>query len=432
MTVSQLRPSGSRLHYAWIIVAVTFVAVVVTAGVRATPSVLIVPLEVEFHWSRATISFAIGINLLLYGAIGPFAAAVMDRFGARRTMILALAAIAASVALTPTMSEPWQLILLWGVAVGLSTGFVGAYLAAFIAARWFRAREGLVVGILTAANAAGQLVFLPTMAALATHAGWRVMSLVLAGAVVAFLPVLALLMRDRPEDLGLARYGDKARPRPAAPPEGNPVAVAFRALATGVRLRDFWLIAGGYFVCGATTNGLIGTHLIAACVDHGFSEVAGAGLLAGTGVFALLGGALSGWLSDRWDNRLLLCCYYGFRGLSLLYLPFAFNMPFYGLSLFSVLYGLDWIATAPPTVRLLMGAVGAERIGIMVAWITVIHQIGSASAAYLAGLMRISFGTYFESFILSGTLLMAAAVMVLFVSTGHGGRAPEAAPATAV
>jgi len=258
MILPQIRPTPPRLHYAWIIVAITFAAVVVTAGVRATSSVLIVPLEGEFHWSRATISLAAGVNLLLYGAVGPFAAAVMERFGARRTIALALAAAAFSVALTPAMSEPWQLILLWGVAVGLSTGFVGGYLAAFIAARWFRARQGLVVGVLTAANAAGQIVFLPAMAALATHAGWRVMSLVLAGTVVAFLPVLLLLMRDRPEDLGLARYGE-AGSRPAAPPEGNPVAVAFGALATCVRSRDFWLISGGYFVCGGTTNGLIGT-----------------------------------------------------------------------------------------------------------------------------------------------------------------------------
>src|SRR5271165_4414240 len=229
-----------RLHYAWVIVAVTFVATVMIAGVRATPTVLIVPLEQEFHWSRATISFAIGINLLLYGAVGPFAAAVTDRFGARRTITLALAATAAAVALTPGMSEPWQLVALWGVVVGLSTGFVGAYLAASIAARWFRAREGLVVGILTAANAAGQLVFLPTMAALATAAGWRIVSLVLAASVVALLPVLAGLMRDRPEDVGLARYGEGGRSRPAAALAGNPVAVAFRALATGVRSRDFW------------------------------------------------------------------------------------------------------------------------------------------------------------------------------------------------
>jgi sugar phosphate permease len=420
-----------RLHYAWIIVAVTFVVVVVTAGVRATPSVLIVPLEGEFHWSRATISFAVGVNLLLYGAVGPFAAAVMDRFGARRTMILSLAATAAGVALTAVMSETWQLVALWGVVVGLSTGFVGAYLAASIAARWFRAREGLVVGILTAANAAGQLVFLPTMAALATAAGWRIVSLVLAASVVVLLPLLAMLMRDRPEDLGLARYGDASHSRPVAAPAGNPAAVAFRALATGVGSRDFWLIAGGYFACGATTNGLIGTHLIPACVDHGLSEIAGAGLLAATGVFALAGGMISGWLSDRCDNRILLCCYYGFRGLALLYLPFALNMSFYGLSLFSMVYGLDWIASAPPTVRLLSGVVGTERIGIMVAWITVIHQIGGASAAYLAGVVRIAFGTYFEAFIFSGMLLVAVAVMVLFIGAGRG-REPGIEPAIAV
>jgi sugar phosphate permease len=420
-----------RLHYAWIILAVTFVATIMIAGVRATPTVLIVPFEQEFHWSRAAISFAIGINLLLYGAVGPFAAAVMDRFGARRTMTFALAATAAGVALTPMMSELWQLMALWGVLVGLSTGFVGAYLSAFIAARWFATREGLVVGILTAGFAAGQLVFLPTMATLATNAGWRIASLVLVATVIVILPLVAALMRDRPEDLGLTRYGDRSPTRSAAPPAGNPVAVAFGALAAGARSRDFWLIAGGYFACGATTNGLIGTHLIPACIDHGLSEVASAGLLAATGVFALAGGALSGWLSDYCDNRILLCCYYGFRGLALLYLPFALDMSFYGLTLFSMVYGLDWIASAPPTVRLLGGVVESQRIGIMVAWITVIHQVGSASAAYFAGLLRIAFGTYFEAFMISGMLLVAVAVMVLFIGAGRG-RTPEVEPAIVV
>jgi predicted MFS family arabinose efflux permease len=310
-------------------------------------------------------------------------------------------------------------VALWGVVVGLATGFVGAYLAAFIAARWFATREGLVVGILTAGYAAGQLVFLPTMAALATNAGWRIASMALVGTVVALLPVVALLMRDRPEDLGLSRYGDRGPPRPAGPPAANPVAAAFRALGAGVRSRDFWLIAAGYFACGATTNGLLGTHLIPACIDHGLTEVAGASLLAATGVFALIGGTISGWLSDRCDNRILLSCYYGFRGLSLLYLPFALDMSFYGLALFSMVYGLDWIAAAPPTVRLLTGVVGSERVGIMVAWITVIHQIGSASAAYLAGVLRIAFGTYFEAFILSGFLLITVAIMVLFIGAGR-------------
>jgi sugar phosphate permease len=418
VVLSGIRPSLSRPHYAWVIVAVCFAVTVMAAGVRSTSGVLIVPLENEFHWSRATISFALGVNLLLFGAIGPLAAAVMDRFGARRTITLALAITAASVVVTPAMSQPWQLVLLWGVVVGLSTGFIGGFLAAYIAGRWFRAREGFVVGLLTAANAAGQLVFLPSMASLVTHFGWRIMSLVLAGAVIAFLPLPAMLIRNRPEDIGLRPYGDLGTSSSDVSHEGNPFTVAFGALAMGARSRDFWLIAGGYFVCGATTNGLIGTHLIAACVDHGLSEVAGAGLLAATGVFALLGGTLAGWLSDRWDNRLLLCAYYGFRGLSLLYLPFAFDMSFYGLPVFSVVYGLDRIASAPPTVCLLIGVVGSKRIGIMVAWITVIHQIGSASAAYLAGVLRITFGTYLEAFIFSGVLLIAAALMVLFVGAG--------------
>jgi predicted MFS family arabinose efflux permease len=265
------------------------------------------------------------------------------------------------------------------------------------------------------------------MASLVTYFGWRIMSLALAGAVIAFLPLPAILMRNRPEDIGLRPYGDLGISRPDTSPEGNPVVVAFRALAAGARSRDFWLIASGYFVCGVTTNGLIGTHLIAACVDHGLSEVAGAGLLATTGDFALLGGTLAGWLSDRWDNRLLLCAYYGFRGLSLLYLPFAFDMSIYGLPVFSIVYGLDWIASAPPTVRLLTGVVGPERIGIMVAWITVIHQIGSALAAYLAGVLRITFGTYLEAFMLSGVLLIIAALMVLFIGAGTRVRQPEAA-----
>jgi hypothetical protein len=251
------------------------------------------------------------------------------------------------------------------------------------------------------------------------------MSLILAGSVIVFLPLPALFMRNRPEDVGLRPYGDRGSSTPAAPPEGNPVALAFRALAIGARSRDFWLIAGGYFVCGATTNGLIGTHLIPACVDHGLSAVAGADLLASTGVFALLGGMLSGWLSDRWDNRLLLCGYYGLRGLSLLYLPFAFDMSVYGLPLFSIVYGLDWLASAAPTVRLLTAAVGAERIGIMVAWIMVIHQLGSASAAYAGGVLRITFGTYLEAFIISGILLIGAALMVLFVGVGRGSRQPQ-------
>jgi sugar phosphate permease len=417
--------SSKKLHYAWIVAAVTFVVLLLTAGIRAAPGVLIVPFENEFHWSRATISFAIAVNLLLYGLIGPFAAALMDRWGVRRTMTLALTVAAAGVALTPAMRQSWQLVLLWGVVVGAGCGVVGNYLAAFVAARWFRVRQGLVVGVLTASNAAGQLVFLPAMAGLAVYGGWRVMSFALAGVVVAVVPVVALLMRNRPEDLGLSPYGDDRPPRVTQTAAGNPIGIAFGALAEGARSRDFWLLAGAYFICGASTNGLIATHLIPACADHGISEVTGAGLLAATGVFSFAGGTLSGWLSDRWDNRVLLAWYYGLRGLSLMYLPFAFGMSVYGLSVFAVFYGLDWIASVPPTVRLLTRIVGTERAAIMVAWITVIHQVGGAAAAYLGGVLRISFGTYLEAFVLAGLLCLGAAAMALLI--GIGGRGTEPA-----
>jgi sugar phosphate permease len=419
----------TRLHYGWIVAAVTFVVIAITAGVRAAPGILIVPLEGEFHWSRATIAFSVSVNLLLYGAVGPFAAAVMDRFGVRRTMTIALTLTAGAVALSPMMREAWQLILLWGVVVGLSCGVIGSYLAAYIATRWFVRRQGLVVGVLTGANAAGQLLFLPSLASLAMYSGWRTMCLVVAAFVVALVPVLFLLMRERPEDLGIAPYGDPRGPRPVTLVRGNPVTVAFSALSDGMRSRDFWLIAGGFFACGASTQGLIGTHMIPACVDHGLSEVVGAGLLAAVGVFSFIGGTLSGWLSDRWDNRYLLFWYYGLRGLSLLYLPFAFDLSFVGLAVFCVFYGLDWIASVPPTVRLLRGVVGSERTGIMVAWITVIHQIGGASAAYLGGLLRISYGSYQEAFMLSGLLCIVAAFMVLFI--GAGRRRGEAVTAAA-
>jgi sugar phosphate permease len=271
------------------------------------------------------------------------------------------------------------------------------------------------------------------MAALAISAGWRVMSLTLAVCVLAFVPVIAWLMRDRPDSIGLRAYGDtQASPAPSIrpagnPPAANPIAVSFRALADASRSRDFWLIAGSYFVCGASTNGLIGTHLIPACVDHGLTEVVGAGLLAGTGVFAFIGGTASGWLSDRFDPRFLLFWYYGLRGLSLMYLPFALDMSFYGLALFAVFYGLDWIAGVPPTVRLLNRALGAERIGIMVAWITVIHQVGGAAAAYLGGVFRIGFGTYLEAFVIAGLMCIGAALMVLFIGSGRDRREPQPA-----
>jgi sugar phosphate permease len=421
----------ARLHYAWVVAAVTFLTLLAAAGMRATPGVLIVPLEREFGWSRATISFAVGVNVLLYGLIGPFAAAVMDRFGLRRTMLAALALIAAGVALTPMMREPWQLVLLWGVVVGSGSGVTALVLGATVASRWFAARRGLVMGVLTASTATGQLIFLPLLASLVVHHGWRSASLAVAATAAGLIPIVALLMRDRPQDVGLAPYGAPSDAKPAlpGPGHGNPAMTALLALRDGLRSRDFCLLAGSFFICGASTNGLVGTHLIPACVDHGILEVTGASLLAAMGVFDFIGTTLSGWLSDRWSNRGLLAWYYGLRGLSLVYLPFAFGISFYGLPLFAVFYGLDWVATVPPTVRLTARIFGAQRGPIMFGWIAAAHQLGAAMAAFGAGLLRTLFGTYLEAFMLAGLMCLGAAFLVLLI--GRRGSAGLLAPAAA-
>ncbi len=430
--VMRVNIGGRGLHYAWVVAGVTFVTLLAAGGIRSSPGILVVPLETEFGWSRATISLAIGINIFLYGLSGPFAAALMERFGLRRTMLAGLGAIGVGVLATPTMQQPWQLVLLWGVIVGAGTGMIANVLAATVAVRWFAARRGLVVGVLTAAAAGGQLVFLPVLAAIAVSYGWRWMALTLAVVALGLVPLVALLMRNRPQDVGLARYGEvpESAKRESMPVALNPVTAAFRALGMGLRSRNFWLIGGAFYICGASTNGLIGTHLIPACIDHGIPEVTGASLLAGMALFNFLGGVGSGWLSDRVDARILLLVYYGLRGLSLIYLPFAF-VSFYGLSLFAVFYGLDWIATVPPTIRLTANTFGAEKTGMMYGWITAIHQLGGASAALVGGILRVDLGTYLEAFMLSGLLCLIAAVMVMFIAVKPAvARAvPAAAPA---
>jgi sugar phosphate permease len=413
-----------KFHYGWIVVGVTFVTLLIGAGVRSAPGVLLVPLESEFGWSRATISFAIAVSLVLYGLIGPFSASFMERFGIRRTMISALSLLAAGVALTTLMQQSWQLVLLWGVVVGVGAGVIANVLGAVVAARWFTTRRGLVIGLLTGSAAAGQLIFLPSFAAITTAFGWRTMVLTAAGVALVVIPLVALLMRERPEDVGLAPYGETGGPKAApARPQGNPFWLALRTLGEAARMRAFWLLAGSFFCCGASTNGLIGTHLIPACLDNGIPEVTSAGLLAAMGIFNMVGTAGSGWLSDRVDNRILLAVYYSLRGLSLLYLPFSF-VSFYGLGLFAVFYGLDWIATVPPTVRLAVSSFGKEKSGIIYGWIFASHQIGSASAAFFAGVLRADLGSYLQAFILSGLLCFGAALMVMFIGVDWRRRRP--------
>src|SRR5262245_7717805 len=334
----------AKLHYAWIIAIVTFFILLVTAGIRAVPGVLMVPLESEFGWNRAAISAAVAINIALFGLIGPFAASVMDRFGSRRVILAGVALLAISVALTTTMRSQWQLMVLWGVCVGTGTGVTSMVLAAIVATRWFEARRGLVLGALSAANATGQLVFLPLLATLTEDQGWRSAALLVAGAAAIVCLVAVMFLRDRPEHLGLRRYGQ------SHDDDGRGTARAmlpFEALRMATRSRAFWILAGTFFVCGASTNGLIGTHLIAACHDYGIPQVRSAQLLAVMGIFDIVGTTASGWLTDRYSSRHLLFGYYTLRGLSLLFLPLTLDGGAHGLGWFAIFYGLDWIATVP-------------------------------------------------------------------------------------
>lgn len=407
-------PLAPRLHYGWIAAGITFVTLLVAAGIRSAPGVMMVPLETEFGWSRATISVAISVNLILYGLMAPFAAALMDRFGVGRTMSVALLVLAAGVAATIAMKAPWQMVLLWGIVVGAGSGSIALVLGATVVTRWFDSWRGTVMGVLSAANATGQLVFLPLMALAIEQWGWRAAVLLVAAAAAVLVPGVWLLMRERPADLGLWPVG-ATEPPPPSPPRGNPARTALVALGEGLRSRDFWLLAGGFFVCGLSTNGLIGTHLIPACFDHGIPEVRAAGLLAVMGLFDLVGTTLSGWLSDRWDSRRLLFWYYGLRGLSLIFLDAAFGPDVFGLWLFAVFYGLDWIATVPPTVKLAAQSFGRERAGVMFGWIFAAHQIGAAVAAFGAGWIRTDLGDYWLAFVLSGVACLIAATMSLMV-----------------
>ncbi len=405
----------SRLHYAWIVVAVTFLIMLLTAGIRSVPGVLILPLEEEFGWTRATVSLAVSINLFLYGLCGPFAASIMERVGMRRLMGVALVLIAGAVLLTTQMTHPWQLYLLWGGVVGLGTGGMAGWVAATVSNRWFAARRGIVVGLLTASNATGQLVFVPLLAWLVVEYGWRAAALLVAGVALALIPLAIAFIRNFPRDVGLRPYRATEKdedPRPRLH-LGNPFMGALKTLNQSLHSRDFWLLSGSFFICGLTTSGLVGTHLIPFARECGISEVMAASLLAVIGVFDILGTMGSGWLSDRFDSRWLLFWYYGLRGLSLMFLPVAYEFGFYGLMLFVVFYGLDWVATVPPTVRLTADIFGKANVGTVYAWILAVHQLGSATAAYGAGLLRTWLGDYPASFVIAGLFGLLAAMMVL-------------------
>jgi predicted MFS family arabinose efflux permease len=419
-----------RFHYGWIVIAVTFVIMLVTAGIRATPSVMMVPLERSFGWTRTTISMALAINLALFGLMGPFAAASMQRFGMRRTVMTALAVLAGGVALSSRMNAAWQMVLIWGVLVGAATGATSTTLGAAVVNRWFTQHRGLAMGILTASSATGQLAFLPLMAWIVEHQGWRSIVVLVAVAAAIVLPIVALLLPEKPSSVGLRRFGEAADTADGAPLDAvhsraNPIVIAFGALSKAAKVGDFWLLFFTFFICGASTNGYIGTHFIAMCGDYGLSEVRGAGMLAMMGVCDLFGTTLSGWLSDRFNNRVLLFWYYGLRGLALIFLPFAFGFQYLGLPIFGLFYGLDWIATVPPTVRLTTDVFGTTDAPVVFGWVVAGHQLGAAFAALGAGMLRSSLGTYTVATVISGGLCVVGAILVLRINR------PNYAPAVA-
>ncbi|GIH09187.1 MFS transporter [Rhizocola hellebori] len=394
-----------RVHFAWVVVGVAFITLLGAAGYRSSPSVLMVPIQDEFGGPRAAVSAAISVNLLLFGLVAPFAASLIERFGLRRVASVGLLLIGLGAGLPVFITATWQLVFLWGVLVGAGAGSISLVFTASLANRWFVKHRGLVTGLLTAATATGQLIFLPVLAALAEERGWRTASLVVGTSTLLVVPLVLLFLRDRPSDKGLLPYGADASYTENREKPGNAIAT----LRMASRSRTFWLLVAGFAICGATTNGLIGTHFLPAAHDHGMAPTTAASLLALIGVFDIIGTVGSGWLTDRVDSRILLGVYYGLRGLSLLSLPLLLTgevKP--SLLIFVIFYGLDWIATVPPTVALCRENFGASGT-IVFGWVFASHQIGAAIAALAAGAARDAFGDYITTWIFTGALAIVAA-----------------------
>jgi len=415
-----------RIHYGWLVAAITFLTMLTMSAALGLPGAMLKPLSQEFGWSTDQISTALALRFALFGLMGPFAAVLMERWGLRAVMCLGLGLVGTGMALVTLASQLWQLFVLWSLLLGLGTGLTALVLGAVVANRWFVARRGLVVGLLTASAATGQLAFLPFAAWMIEHWGWRsaIAPIFIACALVG---VLALaFIRNRPSDVGLAPYGDTG-PAASAPPPAMVMnfATPFKALAEASRSGTFWILFATFFICGLSTNGLLQTHFISLCSDNGMSAVPAASVLAMMGAFDFVGTILSGWLSDRYDNRKLLFWYYGLRGLSLFWLPHS-EFTFYGLGLFAMFYGLDWIATVPPTVKLAGATFGPQKVGLVFGWIFAAHQIGAAVAAWGAGLTRTLLLTYTPALYAAGAACLLAAVLVMLIQRPAKPRLPAA------
>ena len=403
--------------------AVVFLAMLVSSAALGLPGAFLKPLNREFGWSTAQISSALAVRFVLYGLIAPFAAILLERFGVRRIVCTALCMIACGVLLVTQMTALWQLVFLWGLILGIGSGLTALVLAATVANRWFERRRGLVLGLLTASSATGQLIFLPLASALIAHFGWRVAVVPVVVSCLAVGLLGLLFLQDRPKSVGLTAFGADPRStqESTAATRHAGFGMPLSALTSASRSSTFWVLAGTFFVCGLSTSGLIQTHFISLCGDYGLAAIPAASVLAMIGAFDFVGTIASGWLSDRFDNRKLLFWYYGLRGLSLLWLPHS-DFTFYGLSLFAMFYGLDWVATVPPTVKLATAAFGKERGPMIFGWIFAAHQIGSAAAAYGAGLSRTLLLTYSPALYSAGAACIIAALAIFLVEPVKAGR----------
>jgi predicted MFS family arabinose efflux permease len=408
------------IHPAWFAVGVTFLTLVTAAGFRSASSVLIIPLEDAFGWGREQISLAIAINVLVYGLVAPFAAALMERFGIRKVVMSALTSVSIGSALTMFMSAPWQLIALWGFVIGISTGSLALVFAATVANRWFVEKRGIVIGLLTASSATGQLIFLPGLSYLAELNGWKSVSSTIALVSIALVPIIWIFLKERPSDAGVLPYGAPENWSAPAKNSMSAGSLAIDTLKQASKKKDFWYLVGSFFVCGLSTSGLIGTHFIPAAHDHGMGTTTAASLLALVGVFDLVGTIASGWLTDRYDPRKLLFFYYGLRGLSLFLLPsilFASVHP--STLVFVIFYGLDWVATVPPTIMLCRTILGPERATVVYGWVFAAHQIGGSIAAFGAAVLRVQFGDYAVAFYISGLMCLITSYYVLQIAKGQ-------------
>lgn len=405
---------SGRVHYAWITLSVVFFSMLAGVGVRAAPGVMIVPLQRAFGWDVSTISGAVSLNIILLGATGPFLTGLMQVIGLKRTMLGCLVVLMAGTGLSTFMTTPWEMFVTWGLLVGIGSGAGAVGFAGAVANRWFIRRAGLAMGLLSSANAAGQLIFLPLLAWLTNRYGWQGVSVAMTLAIAAVIPVIMLLLPESPAAVGLPAFGGTAI-TPITRTEGNPFGVAITILRRGAGSVDFWLLCLTFGICGFSTNGLINTHLIAYCADHGISEMNGASILAVIGMFSLVGSTLSGYLCDRYNPRVLLFWYYGLRGLSLVLVPLSGFDPL-SLSAFAIFYGLDWVATGPATFALTNEIFGRRDAPVVVSWVFAAHQVGGALAALGAGAVRSLSGSYLIAFMASGAACLLASMLVLRVS----------------